>query len=70
METYLGKRGGIQLVLAGDLQTDGVSSFGVPGGLSTSFNLSVDLVVVASREQAEIVGCKQSQRSIQGGCIR
>jgi len=56
IRTHLSERRGVQLVLAGNLQADSVASLGVPGGLGTSLNLGVDTVVVASREEAQVVG--------------
>jgi len=35
-----------------------VAALGVPGSLSTSLNLGVDLVVVGSGENAHVVGCR------------
>lgn len=51
----LGERDGVDAVLAGDLKTDSVAGLGVPGSLGTSLNLGVDLVVVRSSEDAEVV---------------
>ncbi|KAI6749186.1 hypothetical protein HG531_008133 [Fusarium graminearum] len=53
--TNLGERDGVDAVLAGDLKTDSVAGLGVPGSLGTSLNLGVDLVVVRSSEDAEVV---------------
>ena len=53
--TYLGERRGVESVLAGDLKANGVAGLGVPGSLGTSLNLSVDAVVVASGEDAQVV---------------
>jgi hypothetical protein len=54
-ETYLGEGRGVQAVLAGDLEADGVAGGGVPGSLSTGLDLSVDTVVVASGEERQVV---------------
>lgn len=54
-ESYLGERRGVETVLAGNLETDGVTGLGVPGSLGTSLNLSVDAVVVAGGENAQVV---------------
>lgn len=54
--TNLDEGDGVQAVLAGDLEADGASALGVPGGLSTGLDLAVDLVVVAGAEDAQVVG--------------
>jgi hypothetical protein len=51
----LGERDGVDAVLAGDLKADGVASLGVPGGLGTSLDLAVDLVVVRGSKDAQLV---------------
>lgn len=51
----LGKGDGVNAVLAGNLKTDSVASLGVPGSLGTSLNLAVDLVVVRSGKDAQVV---------------
>lgn len=53
--TNLGERDGVNAVLAGDLKTDSVAGLGVPGSLGTGLDLAVDLVVVRSSEDAEVV---------------
>lgn len=53
---YLCERAGVELVLAGDLETDVASGSGVPSGLCAGLDLGVDLVVVASGEDAQVVG--------------
>lgn len=60
MWTHLGERGRVDLVLAGDLEADGVAGLGVPGSLGTSLNLRVDLVVVGGGEDGEAVGGSDS----------
>ena len=62
---YLGKGRRIQSVLASNLKADGVAGLGVPSGLSTSLNLSVDAVVVAGREDSQVVSSLDS-----GGVLR
>lgn len=52
---YLGEGGGVQAVLAGDLEADGVAGGGVPGSLGTGLNLGVHAVVVAGGEQRQVV---------------
>ena len=52
--TYLGEGRGVQAVLAGDLEADGVTGLGVPGGLGTGLNLGVDTVVVRGGEDAQV----------------
>jgi hypothetical protein len=52
----LGERDGVDAVLAGNLKADGVAGLGVPGSLGTSLNLAVNLVVVRSGEDAQVVG--------------
>lgn len=51
----LGERDGVNAVLAGNLKTDSVASLGVPGSLGTSLDLAVDLVVVGSSKDAQVV---------------
>ena len=53
--THLGEGRGVQAVLAGDLEADGVAGGGVPGGLSTGLDLSVDAVVVRGGEEGQVV---------------
>lgn len=55
LETYLGEGRGVEAVLAGDLEADGVAGGGVPRSLSTGLNLSVDAVVVAGGEERQVV---------------
>ena len=54
--SYLGEGDWVESVLAGNLKTDLVSALGVPGSLSTGLNLGVDLVVVCSSKDAQVVG--------------
>jgi hypothetical protein len=54
-ETYLDEGDGVEAVLGGDLEADGVAALGVPGGLGTGLDLGVDLVVVAGREDTQVV---------------
>lgn len=53
---YLGERHRVQSVLGGNLQTDLASALRVPGSLGAGLNLRVDLVVVCSREDTQVVG--------------
>lgn len=53
--SYLSERRGVEAVLAGNLKANRVAGLGVPRSLSTSLNLGVDTVVVASRENAQVV---------------
>lgn len=55
-QTNLGERDRVQAVLAGDLEADIVAALGVPDSLGTSLDLSVNLVVVAGSENAEVIG--------------
>lgn len=55
-KTNLGEGDGVNAVLAGDLEADGVAGLGVPGGLGTGLDLAVDLVVVGSGKGAQVVG--------------
>ena len=55
-KAHLGERDGVQSVLRGNLKTDLVSAFGVPGSLGTGLNLRIDLVVVCSGEDTQVVG--------------
>lgn len=54
-KTNLGKGDGVNAVLAGNLKANGVAGLGVPGGLGTSLDLAVDLVVVRSGKGAQVV---------------
>jgi hypothetical protein len=49
---------GVELVLAGNLESDttSVSALGVPGSLSTSLDLGVHAVVVGGSENIQVVG--------------
>ncbi len=51
----LSEGGGVQAVFAGYFESDIVAAFGVPCGLSSSFDLWVDLVVVWGRKHAQVV---------------
>lgn len=53
---YLGERSSVNLVLGGKLKTDSRALLGVPGGLSTSLNGGVDLLVVRGGEDVQGVG--------------
>ena len=53
--THLDERNGVDAVLGSNLKTDSAAGLGVPSGLGTSLNLLVDLVVVAGREDAQVV---------------
>lgn len=64
--TYLDEGHGVQAVLGSDLEADCVAALGVPGGLGAGLNLAVDLVVVASGEDAQIVSGGDSS-AISGG---
>lgn len=68
METHLGEGEGIQAVLAGDLKTDVVAGLGVPGSLGTGLDLAVDLVVVASSEDAQVVSSGDGS-AVRGGSV-
>lgn len=60
--TYLSEGRGVKTVLAGNFQTDVVAGLGVPCSLGTSLNLSVHAVVVAGRENGEVVAGSDSSR--------
>lgn len=62
LNTHLGEGRGVKAVLASNLEADGVAGLGVPGGLSTSLNLSVDAVVVAGGEDGQVVGSGDGSR--------
>lgn len=51
----LGEGDGVDAVLAGNLKADRVAGLGVPDSFGTSLDLAVDLVVVRSSEDAQIV---------------
>lgn len=55
-ETYLCERAGVELVLACDLEADIASSGGVPSSLCAGLDFSIDLVVIAGGEDAQVVG--------------
>ena len=67
-ETNLDEGHGVQAVLAGNLEANSVSGLGVPGGLGTSLNLAVNLVVVAGGEDAEVVGSGDGS-AVDGGGV-
>lgn len=56
----LGEGDGVDAVLGGNLETDGVAGLGVPGSLSTGLDLAVDLVVVRGSEDAQVVSGSDS----------
>lgn len=58
--SYLDERARIKLVLRSNLKTNIASSVRIPGRLGTSLNLCIDLVVVGSREDAQIIGGRKS----------
>lgn len=60
--TYLSEGGGVKTVLAGNFQTDVVAGLGVPGSLGTGLNLSVHAVIVAGREDGEVVAGSDGSR--------
>ena len=53
--SYLCERAWVELVLGSDLKADVAAGVRVPGSLGTGLNLSVDLVVVACGEDAQVV---------------
>lgn len=65
--TNLGEGDGVDAVLAGNLETDSVAGLGVPGGLGTSLNLAVDLVVVRGSEDAEVIRGSDGGTVLGGG---
>lgn len=52
----LGEGQWINAILGGDLETDVGTGLGVPDSLGTGLNLGVDLVVVGSGEDGQVVG--------------
>jgi hypothetical protein len=54
-KSYLSEGRRVKAVLAGDLEPNVVAGFGVPGSFGASLHLSIDSVVIASREKREIV---------------
>jgi hypothetical protein len=66
-DTHLGEGRGVQAVLAGDLEADGVAGGGVPGSLSTGLNLSVDAVVVRGGEEGQVVAGSDGSRVLGNG---
>lgn len=69
--SYLGEGGRVDLVLASDLDTDGVVALGVVASLGTSLNVGVDLLVVRSSNDAQVLGtsdgCGVGGRSVASG---
>ena len=57
---YLCERAGIKLVLGSNLKSNITASGRVPRSFRTDFDLSVDLVIVACREDAQVVGGSDS----------
>lgn len=66
--TNLGERDGVDAVLGGNLEADVVAGLGVPGSLGTSLNLAVDLVVVRSGENAQVVAGSDGS-GVRGGLV-
>jgi hypothetical protein len=66
--TYLGEGERVKLVLGGKLNADGLAGGEVVRGLETSLNVGVDLLVVRSSDEAEVVGGSQSTR-VGGGLV-
>jgi hypothetical protein len=62
-ETDLRERAGVKLVLGRNLQADVAAGGGIPGSLSASLDLSVDLVIIARAEDSQVV-CGRHSRSI------
>ena len=58
--THLGERCRIKPILAGQLKADVVGAFRIPRRPGTGLNLRIDSVVVRCRENAEIVGRRDS----------
>ena len=53
--SYLGEGQGVELVLGGNLKTDALTALEIVGGLSTSLNVGVDLLVVRSGKNAQVL---------------
>lgn len=70
-KSYLGKREGVNLVLGGELKTNGSLSVVVVDGLDASFGGSIDLLVVQGGEHGEVLrgghGGAVFRSSIAGG---
>ena len=60
--THLGEGDSVKLVLAGKLETDGVAALEGVGGLGTSLNAGVDLLVVASSDNAQVLHTDEGGR--------
>lgn len=67
LDTNLGERGRVKLVLGSELKTDVGARLGVPGSLSTGLNSRVDLLVVGGGEDAQGVGGGDSGVVERGG---
>ena len=57
--SYLGEGQGVELVLGGNLKTDALTALEIVGGLSTSLNVGVDLLVVRSGNDGEVLGADE-----------
>lgn len=53
--SYLGEGQGVELVLGGNLKTNALTALEIVGGLSTSLNVGVDLLVVRSGKNAQVL---------------
>jgi len=61
-ETHLDEGQRVNLVLAGDLNACGLGLLDVVAGLDTGLNCRIDLVVVQSAQDVEVVGTSRGQR--------
>jgi hypothetical protein len=64
---YLGEGQRVKSVLGRNFKTNLVSALGVPCSLSTSLHLRVNLVVVCSREDAQVVGSSDRSNVLRSG---
>ena len=57
--TYLGEGEGVKLVLGGKLEASGLAALDVVGGLGADLNGGVDLLVVRSGNDGEVLGADE-----------
>jgi hypothetical protein len=58
-QTYLGEGEGVKLVLGGELEAGGLAALDVVGGLGADLNGGVDLLVVRSGNDGEVLGADE-----------
>ena len=58
-QTYLGEGEGVKLVLGGELEASGLAALDIVGGLGADLNGGVDLLVVRSGNNGEVLGADE-----------